>query len=193
MPAVSRRAAIKAATRRVADAVPAYQLSLRPVRGRCRKRRCTSRWAVPRSTIDTRDPRAIERVTVLECAGCGRAWRRVRDVPVQRRGMQSALVTLILPPAVKARRYTTHGSTKVVGDDARVIRNAGIGDTDDAAHEWRRRSGLVIDRKARVKARKAESDAVACAAGRAVIAAIDARRAAEAAEESAAAAREAAY
>lgn len=148
---LDRRAAHHAAT--LAAGVPEYASDIRPIRGRCRKGRCRSRWAVARVSIDFRDPDRADRVATHECAACGHVWRRVKVPPItSQAGYQAVRLTLILPASYD--RWFSHGRWHREGDDGVVLREANIGDLDEAARAHAARAAKVADRKAVVKARR---------------------------------------
>lgn len=130
-------------------------------RGRCAKRGCKSRYAVVRITYDLRDRREVLTSATLECAECGRTWRRTR-VPDLRewKNVQRHALTLILPPEKRVKIWVTRGHIKREGDDALIVENANYGLLMDAMAEWRKRNGTYEAAKARAKARKAEAKAI---------------------------------
>jgi hypothetical protein len=164
------------------------------VRSKCR--RCHARWAVPRVTVDFRDPSRLERVATLECARCSRTFRTCNAdaYPVTERVgeaiVQRVRLTLILPAT--ATRWYSRGAWHREGDDARILADATLADADEATRLWRTRADRKAAAAARAKARKAEADAEACARMAAMLATWAAREAEEAAAEAEAAAREAA-
>lgn len=187
IPDLSREHALAAAAAR--SGIPAYQLELVTVRGRCLARRCGNRWGVVRLTIDLRS-READRFAHVECAACGRVWRRTHPIPVSRRGYQRALVTAILPAS--AHRWYARGRWHREGDDAEVLRECSIGDLDEAVRAYRARRDAIVARLARARERRAALEAEALARSRALMARIHEREAETAREEAAAAAREAA-
>lgn len=186
---IKRRAAHHRAT--LAAGIPEYASDIRPVRGRCRKGRCKSRWAVARVSIDFRDPERSDRVATLECAACGHVWRRVKVPPiVSPDGYQAVRLTLILPAS--AERWYSRGRWHREGDDGVLLREADIGDLDEAARAHAARAGRIADRKATVKAKREAADSATHEATMATLARLAAMDAARAAEDAAAAKREAA-
>jgi len=183
------RAQARAAAAARAGLAP-YTLDLATVRGRCLARRCAGRWGVVRITVDLRG-READRFAAVECAACGRVWRRVATPPVRtRRGFQSVLLTAILPAS--AHRWYARGRWHREGDDGEVLRECDLGDLDEAVRAYRGRQSAVLMRLQRAKDRRASLEAAALADSRALMARladIDAQRAAD---EAAAAAREAA-
>lgn len=138
--------------------IPTYASDIRPVRGKCRKGRCRSRWGVVRLTIDFRDPRRVDRFATLECAVCGHVWRRVSDgtAITSREGYQAVRLTLILPGSVN--RWYSRGHWHREGDDAVILREADIGDLDEAARDHRKREDRLAATRQRAADRKAASD-----------------------------------
>lgn len=182
-----RRAAHHVAT--VKAGIPEYASDMRPVRGKCRRSRCRSRWAIVRVSLDFRDPERIDRYATTECAACGDVWRRVKVPPItSAAGYQAVRLTLILPSAVK--RWHSRGHWHREGDDAAILREADIGDLDEAARNHASREATVAARKARDKARRAESDRLAHEATTDLLARLAAIDAARIAEEREAAIRE---
>lgn len=184
-----RRAAYKVACR--VSGLPAYAADLDMVRGRCLARRCGSRWAVTRVSLDFR-AEVIDRYATLECALCGRTWRRCRVPGLRSKaGYQAVRLSLIVPAKVK--RWKSRGTWHREGDDALVIRNADLGDLDEAASNHAVLANRKADARARRAAKKAAAEAESAIETRdwlARMAERDAQRAAEAAEEAAAALRE---
>lgn len=176
---ICRRAAYHAAT--TAAAIPTYASDLLPVRGRCLKGRCRSRWAVVRVSIDFRDPERIDRIATTECAACGHTWRRVREPRItSAAGYQSVRLTLILPASYE--RWYARGRWHREGDDAVILREASIGDLDEAARAHRARAAIVADRKTAARARReaiAVLDHERTMATLAMLAELDASRARE--------------
>ena len=153
--ACKRRAAHHRAT--VAAGVPEYQSDIRPVRGKCRKGRCRSRWGVVRVSIDFRDRETVDRIATVECALCGHVWRRV-SVPrlTSSAGYQSVRLTLILPATVN--RWFARGRWHAEGEDAVVLREATIGDLDEAARNHAAGADRIAARKAAAKAKREAED-----------------------------------
>lgn len=141
-----------------ASGLPAYANDLRAIRGKCRKRGCPSRWGVVRVSLDFREAEAVDRIATLECALCGRTWRRVR-VPAltSPKGYQAVRLTLILPAAM--HRWYARGRWHAEGEDAVVIREANLGDLDEAARAHRAKADAAATRKAKARA-KAEAQAL---------------------------------
>lgn len=190
-----RRSAIGSAVREAG--IPRWASDIRPVRGRCRakvkRRPCGSRWAIPRVSLDFRDPDRIDRLATLECASCGHVWRRISDGTAvrSREGYQAAYITLILPAV--ARRWHSRGVWHREGDDALVLRNADVADLDEAVDAHRARLANRIDARNRARAKREAEDMVAIQRGREALARLDALQAEREADEAAALAREAAY
>lgn len=187
---MTRRSAHRRASR--AAKLPLYASDLRPVRGRCLKRGCDSRWAVVRVTLDYTAER-VEAIAALECAACGRRWRRVKVPPIASpAGYQTVRLDLILPAV--SRRWFARGRWHREGDDSIVARDATIADLDTAAREHRARYGRVAASRARAAERKAATadvpDSPAHRAHVARLAALAEREAERAADERAAAERE---
>lgn len=168
-----------------------WEADLRLVRGRCLARRCRSRWGVIRVSLDFRDPSGVDRLATVECAACGRTWRRVRaTVPLRNAdGTQAVRLTLILPGEVN--RWRSRGTWHREGDDP-VLRNASLGDADEAASAHRARMDTRARAKAAAAARKAEREAADHEATMALLARWHERDAERAAEEAAARERDAA-
>jgi hypothetical protein len=169
---------------------------IRPVRGRCRggtkRKPCPSRWAIPRVSLDFRDPARVDRLATLECAVCGRTWRRIAPIAIRsREGYQSALLTVIV--SATAHRWYSRGTWHREGDDAQVVVDARLDDVDEAVSRNDRAMALRAERAARARARREAADLEAVARLRATLASMDARRADEARAEAEAQAREAAY
>ena len=183
-----RRAAFRAACR--LSGLPLYAADLALSRGRCLARRCGSRWAVTRVSLDFR-AESVDRIATLECAICGRTWRRVR-VPALRSkaGYQSVRLTLIVP--AKVRRWRSRGTWHREGDDAAIIRNADLGDLDEIASAHAKRADRLADLRAARKAKREAESATVAAETREWLDRMHARDAEREAEESAAAARDAA-
>jgi hypothetical protein len=175
----------------VAAGIPEYASDIRPVRGKCLGKRCRSRWGVVRVSLDFRDPERIDRIATLECADCGRTWRRV---PVPRltspQGYQTVRLTLILRATV--RRWISRGRWHREGDDAIVVPDANVGDLDEAARNHAAISDRLASRKALARSRKAEREAAEHERTMAMLARWADMDAAYKADEAAAAAREAA-
>jgi hypothetical protein len=185
----SRARAKRAATLKAGLAKWASDIA--PIRGRClggtKRKPCPSRWAVIRVSLDFRDPERVDRLAVLECAQCGRVWRRVKPVAIRsREGYQAVRINVILPAV--ANRWYSRGRWKVEGTDALVLVDADLGDVEEAAVAHDARSTARQATRARAKVRREESDRVAIAKGVAALAVADAHR--EAADEAERAAAE---
>ncbi len=187
---ICRRSAIRRAT--AGAKLPAYASDMRPVRGRCHKRRCGSRWGVARVSIDFRGDR-IDRLATVECAACGRTWSRCRvpDRLTSAAGYQAVWLTLILPAV--AHRWFARNRWHSEGSDGIVLREANIGDLDEAARAHRARLDVKAATAIRARDKREASDREAVARMHATLAALDAREAAREADDRDAAAREAAY
>jgi len=186
IPNPDRRGARRLAAER--SGVPAYQLDLDTTRGACLADRCGSRWGVDRLTVDLRG-REVDRFAHIECAVCGRVWRRTRLSPIRtRHGAQRVLVTAILP--ARAERWFARGRWHREGDDALVLDNASISDLDEAARAHRARMDQVLVRLARAKERRASLEAEALGKARSLIAHLHTMDELRADDERAAIARE---
>lgn len=133
--------------------LPAYLADFRLIPGACRKRRCKSRYGVVRLSLDYRDRDRVDRLATVECALCGRTWRRCREPRLAE--YQSCRLTLILPHA--QRRYYARKRWHVEGADAIVIRDATQSDLMAASGDWHARH----DRREAARARLAERKAAA--------------------------------
>lgn len=176
----ARRSAIRDACR--AAGIPQWSADMITVRGQCRGRHqrkpCRSRWGVVRVSLDFRGER-VDRIATVECAVCGRTWRRTRPPErlTSRDGYQTGRLTVILPRS--ARRWFARGRWHREGDDGTVIRDATIGDVDEAARAHGIRAARLDASRAR---RKAIADAEAIESHRrvqALLAALAERDAAE--------------
>lgn len=188
-----RRSAIRTAT--AAAGIAQWSSDIRPTRGKClgrvKRRPCGSRWGVVRVSLDFRDPARVDRLATLECASCGRTWRRVKAPAVRSlAGYQSVRLTVILPAT--AKRWYSRGVWHVDGTDAAILRDADLGDVDDAARAHSAHANARLASRAAARDKREASDREATTRLMGIVAAADARRAADAAEEAAAAAREAA-
>ena len=177
-----------ATRQRRATGIPAYLAEFRLIPGSCAKRRCKSRYGVIRLSIDTRSRERIDTVATVECASCGRTWRRTRTPKLTE--YQSTRLTLILPATL--HRWYSRGHWHTEGSDALVIRDAAWSDLIEAQADWKRRNGQLLDAKARRAAKKAEAEAALHAKTLDTLAKLTAFDAAREAEEAAAAARDAA-
>lgn len=191
MAALCRRAAMRAAADR--GRMPIWSSDVQPVRGYCRggtkRKPCKSRWGVTRLSLDFTDPTRIDRLATVECASCGRTWRRVPAIPARSaEGYLQVLLTLILPAS--AKRWYSHGTWHRVGDDAQVLRNATVADLDEAVDRHNIRAAKRADATARRKAAKEADDLAQRESARALFARLAERDAERAAEEAAAQARE---
>jgi hypothetical protein len=167
-----------------------YLTNLATVRGRCLARKCKSRWGIVRVTLDFR-PVAIERYAHVECARCGRVWRRVPIRPLRdRHGYQTVAVTAILPASVS--RWFARGRWHQDGDDALVVAECSLADLDEAARAHRKLADRVAAVKARRAAVRAERERVAGVEMRDLLARLAAHDAERAEAEAEAARREAA-
>lgn len=192
--ATPRRSLCRAALKRRAardSGLARWEADLRLVRGRCRARRCESRWGVVRVSLDFRDAAGVDRLATVECAACGRTWRRVRaTMPLRNAdGTQAVRLTLVLPGDV--RRWHSRGTWHREGDDP-VLRDASLGDADEAATAHRARMDARAAAKVRAAERKAAQEAADHEATMALLARWAERRAAHEAEEAAARERDAA-
>lgn len=167
--------------------LPAYLADFRLVRGRCRRKRCKSTYGVYRLSVDYRDRDRMDTLTTVECAHCGRTWRRASQPRLGE--YQRTRITLILPK--RQRRWFARKRWHVEGDDAVVITDATQSDLMAASEDWHRRHDRRADAIARVKARKAAADAADHAATMDLLARLAARDAERAEAEREAASREA--
>lgn len=186
----ARRAAIRATCK--AAALPLWAADMVTVRGKCRgrvkRRPCTSRWGVVRVSLDFTGEN-VDRLATVECGRCGRTWQRCK-VPARltsAAGYQTTRLTLILPRS--ARRWFIRGRWHRDGEDATVLRDATIGDLSDAATAHRTRAERLDRARSR---RRAIADAEAIDSHRRVTNLLAAIAERDAADEAAAAAREAA-
>lgn len=185
-PVSARRSAVRAACR--AGGLPRWSADIRTVRGRCLRRRCRSRWGVVRVSLDFTGER-VDRLATVECATCGRTWRRITPPPIRSEaGYQAVRLTLILP--ANARRWYSRGRWHREGDTAEVLGEADLGDLDEATRAHALRSDRAILAREARKAKREADEAEAHEATMALLARIEARREAEAEAEAAAAARE---
>lgn len=183
----SRRCAVKRAC--AAGGIPRYAADLITTRGRCMHGRCRGRWAVTRVSLDFSGER-VDRLATLECASCGRVWRRVRAPALRSAaGYQAVRLTLILPGG-DFRRWHSRGRWKVSGTSGVVLRDADLGDLDEAARAHTKRADGIIDARVRNREREAAKGAVVMARIAALESTAAARRAEREADEAAAAARE---
>lgn len=172
---------------RAAVRLPAYLADFRLVAGHCRAKRCKSRYGVVRLTVDTRSRERLERFATVECASCGHTWRRTKTPALAE--YQSTRLTLILPG--DERRYYNRGRWHLEGGDT-VIRDATQADLMAACEDWRKRNEQQLAAKARAAAKRAEAERIAHEQAAATLARLAAWDAERAAEEAAAAARDAA-
>lgn len=176
-----RPGALRAACTR--SGVPRYAADWRLYRGRCLRRRCGSRYAVARVSLDFTG-HEVDRLATLECVKCGRTWRRIAPPRIaSAAGYQSVRLTLILPRDVT--RWFSRGRWHRDGDEATVLAEADLSDVDEAARDHRSRQSrrlAAIDR-ARERKQAAEREAhERTAALLAHLAEVDAARAAAEAE-----------
>lgn len=189
MTRVKRRSAYHRAT--IAAGLPTYASDMRPVRGRCLRKRCGARWGVIRVSLDFR-AEMVDRYATIECAACGRTWRRTRVPPItSAAGYQAVRLTLILPATM--HRWYARGRWHAEGDDAIVLREATIGDLDEAARTHRAKSDKAADRRAALRAKREAADRELHERSMATLARLAAYDAENAQAEAEAAAREAAY
>lgn len=184
---LSRRSAIRHACR--SSGIATWSQDLQTVRGRCQHGRCKGRWGIVRVSLDFTSER-VDRLALLECASCGRVWRRVSVPPLRSpAGYQAVRLTLILPRS-SARRWRSRGVWHRDGADQSVLRDADLGDLDEAATAHTKRADRLADLRAARK-RKVEAETAALMARfRAVDEAAAIRRAEREADEAAALARE---
>lgn len=150
----ARRSAIRSACR--AAALPLWAADMLTVRGQCRgrvkRKPCRSRWGVYRVSLDFTGE-SVDRLATVECAQCGRTWRRAKVPPITSpAGYQTTRLTLILPRS--ARRWFARGRWHRDGEDATVIRDASIGDVDEAARAHGMRADRLATRRQRAIARR---------------------------------------
>jgi hypothetical protein len=105
-------------------------------------------------------------------------------------GYQAVRLTLLVP--AKVNRWRSRGTWHREGDDALEIRNADLGDLDEAASAHGKRADRIADRRAKAKAKKEAESAALAIETREWLDRMNARDAERAAEEAAAAARDAA-
>lgn len=179
------RQALESRARRSA-AIPSYLADFRLVPGACRKRRCKSRFGIVRLSVDTRDRERIDTLATVECAACGRVWRRTR--PPKLGEYQSTALTLVLPAT--ERRWYARGRWHREGDDAVVVRDATQADLMAATGDWRKRNAALGAAKVRAAERKAAAERETHERTMATLARLAELDAARAADEAAAAARE---
>lgn len=186
MNAPARRTCIRTAAR--SAGLPLYMADLATTRGRCRKRRCPSRWAITRVSIDFRAER-VDRIATTECTLCGRTWRRV-SVPALRSaaGYQAVKLTILLPSSV--HRWRSRGRWHRQGEDALIVRDADLGDLDEAATTHGIRADRLADSRARRTAAAAAIESERHAATMTLLARLAERDAERAAAERAASERE---
>jgi hypothetical protein len=134
--------------------LPAYLADFRLIPGICRRRRCKSRYGVVRLSLDYRDRDRIDRFATVECAACGKTWRRTREPRLGE--YQSCRLTLILPHA--QRRYYARKRWHVEGDDAIVIRDATQSDLMAASGDWHARNERRQAARVRLAERKAAAE-----------------------------------
>jgi hypothetical protein len=134
-----------------------FRASLR--RGVCARKRCDSRLAVVRVTVDLRDPLRQDYSAVLECAQCGHVWTSTR-VPELRRGPsqgQHVALTIHTPPphgeAMRAYTPRAGARARIVGTDARTITNATFRDLARELGDWRERADRARSRVGRAQDR----------------------------------------
>lgn len=139
---------------RKAAAIPAYLAEFRLTKGRCLARKCSSRWAVTRVSIDLRDRSRVDRVATLECAACGHVWRRV--TPPRLTEYQSTRLTLILPG--DEHRWYARGRWHREGEDAVTLPDASQAELMGAMGDWRKRNEHLLAAKARLADKKRASE-----------------------------------
>lgn len=188
---MTRRTARRSAA--VKAGIPHWSSDIRPVRGKClgrvKRKPCGSRWGVVRVSLDFRDPDRVDRLAVVECASCGRVWRRVKPPTIRSTaGYQTVRLDVIIPATMK--RWFSRGHWHREGDDSEILRDADLGDVDEAARAHGVKADRRADAAARAKARKAEAEATAIRETRAMIARMDETRSLDEAREALAAARE---
>lgn len=186
----ARRAAIRRACTQ--GGIPRYAADLVTVRGRCRHGRCKGRWAVIRLSLDFTGER-VDRLATTECTTCGRTWRRVK-VPALRSaaGYQTVRLTLLLPGGT-LNRWHARGRWHRTGIDGVEVRDADLGDLDEAARAHTKRADRLIDLRTARRARIEREGREATERLNAVLEAAAIRRAERDAAEAEAAARELAY
>lgn len=158
----SRSAVARGLARRVGVALEQTDFRAGLRRGRCAQRRCPSRFAIVRVTIDLRDPTRQDHSATLECALCGRTWTRAPVPDLRLSGGRQPRVLLTIhapPPRGESRRTyrTTRGALRVVGTDSRTIVNASYRDLEIALEDWQRRGGTRRERLLDAWDRVAES------------------------------------
>lgn len=168
-----------------------WNANLALTRGKCRK--CGSRYAVTRLTLTLTDPKRVERYATLECAHCAHTWRRIRpDLAPGLHGEQRARLTIVEPGAGRTIVRTVRGRIIAHGEDTTTTHDVTLAELDDAVRAWRKRSGDNLERRALAQRRKVDAEADLRARMAVRITQWAERDAARAAEEAAAAAREAA-
>lgn len=182
----ARRSAIRAACR--AGGLPLWAADMVTVRGRChgrvKRRPCGSRWGVVRVSLDFTGER-VDRLATVECAMCGRTWQRVKPPAItSAAGYQTTRLTLILPRS--ARRWFARKRWHQDGDTATVVRDATIGDVDEAARAHGVRADRLAARRARAAERAVEAEREARLRMATLIEVLDARDAERAAHGDAA-------
>ena len=184
-PTMSRRA-----TERVlAATMPTADLYTR--RGKCLA--CGNRWAVVRVVLTMTSAARVERYATHECSRCGHTWRRVAaTMPIQTGGgTQRVRLSLILPSNT-LRTWHSHGVWHRDGDDSASIIDATFADVDEAYAEWTKRNGTYTAKLERARVKRETERAASHEATMATLARWAERDAERAADEAAAAAREAA-
>ncbi|HEY6057204.1 MAG TPA: hypothetical protein VIV06_04190 [Candidatus Limnocylindrales bacterium] len=162
---MTRRAAIRRAAH--GGRIPLYAQAFRPIRGRCRgallpsgrRRRCDSRYAIVRVSVDLTDARRIDKLATVECASCGHTWRRCR-VPALTAPNGDQLVRLSLVVPAEVRRWYARGRWHAEGETG-VIREATVADYIAALADWRTRFGRVEAARLRAAERKAAEERAA--------------------------------
>lgn len=171
---------------RIRAGIPAYLSDFRLVPGSCAKRRCRSRYGVVRLSIDMTSRERCETLATIECADCGRTWRRIRAPRLTE--YQRTRLTLILPG--DQRRWYSRGHWHTEGHDAFVIRDATQLELMAAQDDWRTRNAQYLDAKSRAKRRREDAEREQHAHAADLLARLAAMDAARAAEEAAATDRE---
>lgn len=186
---MTRRGAIRAAE--LGSGVPGYMADFRPVRGRCRggtkRKPCPSRWGVVRVSLDFRDAHAeVDRLATIECAQCGRTWRRIS--PPSMHQYQRVHLTIIAPATLT--RWYRRGTWHRLGSDGLVVREASMADVSTAAEDHKARRLALASKVAAAKERKADAERKAHEATMDLLARIHDREDAEREAEAEAQARE---
>lgn len=182
--ALARRSLL--ARQRRAAGIPRYSADFRLIRGACAKPRCGSRLGVVRMSIDYTSRKDREVMATIECAKCGRTWRRIK--PPKLGEYQSVRLTLLLPG--DQRRWFARGRYHVTGTDHVEITEGTWPDLLEAEAQWRKRNDAYTSSVAKAKATKEAKAAAERLETAAWLARMGEKRAERDREEAEAAARE---